>query len=85
MEGWQLLGNEDSLHLRNSPIIIVLMILVALVQGLCGVVALCYQHQVVVGGADNKVPQLHATQSESLDYGCMYLSGYLAIVETVAR
>ena len=29
-----------------------------------GVVALCFQHG---GSDDNEVPQLHATQSESLD------------------
>ena len=29
-----------------------------------GVVALCYQHKPL----DNEVPQLHATQSEPLDY-----------------
>ena len=34
-----------------------------------GVVAPCLQHHQphVVGGVDNKVPQLHAMQSESLD------------------
>ena len=31
---------------------------------LSGVVAPCYQH----GGVDNKVPQLHTTQSECLEY-----------------
>ena len=31
---------------------------------LCGVVVPCYQHSSV----DDKVPQLHATQSEPLDY-----------------
>ena len=35
-----------------------------------GVVASCYQH--LVGGVDNKMPQLHTTQSEPLDYVSMY-------------
>ena len=32
-----------------------------------GVVTPCYQHQLLVGGVDNKMPQLHATQSKPLD------------------
>ena len=35
-----------------------------------GMVALRYQHHqpFIAGGVDNKVPQLHATHSEPLDY-----------------
>ena len=39
---------------------------------LCGVVAPCYQHYQPHGGVDNKMPQLHATQSEALDYKARY-------------
>ena len=62
-------GNEPS-YGRKSPILHLPRLSLRGQIALNGVVAPCYRHHqppVVVGGVDNEVPRLHATQSEPLD------------------